>query len=180
MVPIPIIYSTISVLSNVIQRNNGFLRYYEIQQLPNFALASPVFLLSFSGIALYLRNHNFLSMQFLFPNYNTLGAPQNVNRARNTRKSEFSQFSEFSFLGDSRLFAFCAHLLFAALTALLVMNVQVATRFLFSQSPFLYWIMADLATNSARSPHWRRFLFVYCGIFIIAGTALFSNFLPWT
>jgi hypothetical protein len=40
-------------------RNQGFLRYFQAKQIPNFLLAAPMILLSATGIYSYLRYYDF-------------------------------------------------------------------------------------------------------------------------
>lgn len=60
--------------------------------------------------------------------------------------------------------------------ALLVMHVNVATRFLSACPPF-YWQAAEWAAAGG----WRaRLLWLWCFAYIALGCLLFPNFYPWT
>ena len=65
------------------------------------------------------------------------------------------------------------HWALLASTALLVMNVQVATRFL-SACPVLYWFTDSLR---GRARFWAHAFFL---TYALAGSVAFANFYPWT
>jgi len=87
------------------------------------------------------------------------------------------------------LVPFYLHWLFLFCTALTILHVQVATRFL-SATPPLYWFIADLLLKSRRSretyvlfrglapAHFG--LLAFCFTYMVVGVVLFSNFYPWT
>ncbi|NXU58920.1 PIGV mannosyltransferase, partial [Turnix velox] len=107
--------------------NVGFLRYFELKQIPNFLLALPITLLGLGAACTYAGANPRHCL--------TLGLER--------RKSEEE---------DKPRTGFCCHAVFVYMvhaTILLVfgffcMHVQVLTRFLCSSSPVLYWFSAHL------------------------------------
>ncbi|NXP00520.1 PIGV mannosyltransferase, partial [Certhia brachydactyla] len=107
--------------------NVGFLRYFELRQIPNFLLALPVTLLGSWAAWTYVSTNPRHCL--------TLGLER--------RKSEERGEARDGFCGPA-VFVYLVHA-----TALLVfgfscMHVQVLTRFLGSSSPILYWFPAHL------------------------------------
>ena len=68
------------------------------------------------------------------------------------------------------------HLALMTAAALLVMHVNVATRFL-SVSPALYWYVAAYLRRRGRPAAW---VWLWCLAFIALGCLMFPNFYPWT
>ena len=163
-------------------RGVGFLRYYEPKQIPNFLLAAPALGLAFYICFSYLGRNiaNLFNLRFIFdsPRKFTISLSPSSSSSRSFDLP--SKPSDTQWQNKPFLLAFVLHLLFLALTGLLIMHVQVSTRFLFSQSPLLYWFIADVFSNPRTNPIVRAALFLYHAVFIVVGTALFTNFLPWT
>ncbi|NWX29532.1 PIGV mannosyltransferase, partial [Notiomystis cincta] len=107
--------------------NVGFLRYFELKQIPNFLLALPVTLLCSWAAWTYVSTNPRHCL--------TLG----LERSRSEERGKETD----GFCGPAA-FVYVVHA-----TALLVfgfscMHVQVLTRFLGSSSPILYWFPAHL------------------------------------
>ena len=66
-----------------------------------------------------------------------------------------------------------------SLFALLVSNVQVATRLVAASCPPFYWHMATLL-DDPRAPRVSRLICAYVLGYAVCGTALHANFFPWT
>lgn len=127
--------------------NQGFLKYFQVKQLPNFALAAPVFAVSFSAVAVYwLRNY---------------------------KAKELTHLGFFS--SDS--IPFIGYLFAESAIALLFMHVQVATRFISSSSPALYWWLAHV---SHQIPKLKTITLCYLLVYFVVGPLMFTNFYPWT
>lgn len=178
--------------------NVGFLRYYEMKQIPNFLLALPVFLIVFHGASRYVRVHKAAVLYLGF-------------RDGTGSSGESSSF-------PISALAYVAHCCVLAAFAALVVHVQVATRLLYSSSPVPYWfsawIVADAVgetvqglvpkklrgkaksyyaeTAGDRNSRWKTFLFsrdfhgpallvkYYYLSYFFFGTLMFSNYFPWT
>lgn len=138
------------------QRNVGFLKYYEIKQIPNFILALPVLLLTFCGLWKYFT--------FDIKRLYTLGI-RNQNL-----KITHPYFS-------SCLTLFMFHWLLLALISVFFVHIQVSTRFIFSQCISIYWYMAYLVMKNYK---FRYIIVFYMFIYNILGIILFPTFYPWT
>ena len=104
-------------------RNNGFLKYYTIGQLPNFLLAFPVWTISASAIFDYAR----ADLKLFF----TLGFRAQVVKTQHT-------------FFNARLLPFVYLSLFLLVYCSFWMHIQVIIRF-FTWNPVNYWYLAYLA-----------------------------------
>ncbi|XP_059621069.1 GPI mannosyltransferase 2 [Phlebotomus argentipes] len=179
----------------------GFLRYYELKQLPNFLLAMPVVIVICSKFLHYVRHHRSYATR--------LGIFVSDALLKTMRRT------------DVEIFVFVMHATLLTLFCVLFIHVQVTTRMLASASPILYWTVAetfryvrsttpqDVARQSIHSKlsgsvhnideetdmidlafleHcWSeesnvsgRYLVVWFFFYFYAGTILFSNNFPWT
>ncbi|XP_008146254.2 GPI mannosyltransferase 2 isoform X1 [Eptesicus fuscus] len=121
---LPLIYSYIQD----IYWNVGFLRYYELKQVPNFLLAAPVAILVTWGTWTYVTTHPWLCL--------TLGMRRN-------KSDETREKPDPGFLSP-RVFVYLVHAAALLLFGSLCMHVQVLTRFLGSSTPIVYWFPAYL------------------------------------
>lgn len=135
----------------------GLFNYYTFKQLPNFLLALPMIIISFTGIISYISND---LKRFL-----TLG----LITTPNSKQPFYSP----------KVTVFIFHWLFILITALTVLHVQVTTRFIASQCiPFYWWTATILSTTQSKYQHNTLLLYLYS--YIMIGTSLYTNFLPWT
>ncbi|XP_055541785.1 GPI mannosyltransferase 2 [Wyeomyia smithii] len=180
--------------------NVGFMKYYELKQLPNFLLALPVIYLIISNAYKYVQeNWDYCSRLGLF---------QATNRKQVKHMKNY----------DRLAFVFIAHGIFLTLFSVFFVHVQVTTRMVASSSPLLYWFAADYFTSDRafirrqvirklskqvqdgtepcthietyvelsevldwKSMNWKqKAIILYFAGYAIVGTILFSNFLPWT
>ncbi|XP_010159197.1 PREDICTED: GPI mannosyltransferase 2 [Eurypyga helias] len=119
----PVVYSYIQD----IYWNVGFLRYFELRQLPNFLLALPVTLLGSWAAWTYI---------IADPRYClTLGLER--------RKSEEEGKPRAGFCCPA-VFVYVVHATVLLAFGFFCVHVQVLTRFLGSSSPILYWFSAHL------------------------------------
>lgn len=132
--------------------NVGFLRYFELKQIPNFLLAAPTLGLSLLGCYKYIMDewHRGFFLGLLPDESKTRG-----------------------FYNDL-VAPFVYQWAFMALYAFFMMYVQVATRFLSACPPF-YWFAAHLMTRKESKFVWFWFL-SFAGL----GSLAFPNFYPWT
>ena len=131
--------------------NVGFLRYYTPEQIPNFILASPVL-----GTSLYALYHYVKTLRI------KAMAAEGV-----TKGGVYGTRARPHVVVWGSM----------ALIALLVMHVQVATRFL-SVCPALYW--AVVSEGKSRGADVQRWTCVYAVTFSLLGALMFPTFYPWT
>ncbi|KAJ2717939.1 ER membrane glycoprotein subunit of the GPI transamidase complex-like protein, partial [Coemansia sp. Benny D115] len=150
----------------------GFLRYYTLQQLPNFLLAAPMVALSAAGLCAYAAHD---PLMFATLGWRRAGAAPAAGASAGTA------FFGAELLPHVYLWAL---LLGVATTA---MHVQVVTRF-FSSVPAVFWfaahLVADRSGGAAQGgpPGWRRWrrraVVGFFAAYGLAGVVLFSNFFP--
>ncbi|KAM7100257.1 GPI mannosyltransferase 2 isoform 3-T8 [Molossus nigricans] len=194
---LPLIYNYVQD----IYWNVGFLRYYELKQVPNFLLAAPVAILVAWATWTYVTTHPWLCL--------TLGMRRNKN-------NETLEKPDPGFLSP-RVFVYLVHAAALLLFGTLCMHVQVLTRFLGSSTPIVYWFPAHLLQDqepllrsletvpwkppSGNSPpgqkiprnsimgllyNWKtcslvtRCVLGYFLTYWLLGLLLHCNFLPWT
>ncbi|NWR02972.1 PIGV mannosyltransferase, partial [Paradoxornis webbianus] len=107
--------------------NVGFLRYFELRQIPNFLLALPVTLLGSWAAWTYVSTDPRHCL--------TLGLER--------RKSEERGKARDGFCGPAA-FVYVVHATALLVFGFFCMHVQVLTRFLGCSSPVLYWFAAHL------------------------------------
>ncbi|KAM9687047.1 GPI mannosyltransferase 2 [Trichechus inunguis] len=181
--------------------NVGFLRYYELRQVPNFLLAAPVAILVAWATWIYVTTHPWLCL--------TLGLQRNKN-------NKTLEKPDPGFLSP-QVFVYLVHAAVLLLFGGLCMHVQVLTRFLCSSTPIVYWFPAHLLQNQEpllrtletvpwkplagdsppgqkvpRNPirellyNWKtcspvtRYILGYFLTYWLLGLLLHCNFLPWT
>jgi len=197
--------------------NVGFLRYYEAKQIPNFLLAAPALAVSASAgrswWTAFRSNTNARKRDENEPtDYSYAGArrrggsaadggkfpDKNASSLKKKRKRNViaygSERDYFGMLSPSvrpYLFEWAV----MSVVALLVMHVQVTTRFL-SVTPGIYWFLAKRGfaeaereaacerkrkkTGKRRESVWRRAVTTYSISFFMLGALLFPTFYPWT
>ncbi|MBN3310893.1 PIGV mannosyltransferase, partial [Amia calva] len=126
--PFPVLYSYIQD----VYWDVGFLRYFQLKQLPNFLLALPVTVLGGTAAWQYFRADPWLCLQL-----GLLGEPlRKRGRAEGDRPAAGFR--------HPRVFVYVVHASVLLVFGGLWMHVQVLTRFLASSSPVLYWYCAHL------------------------------------
>lgn len=101
--------------------NVGFLRYYELRQIPNFILAFPILSFLLWHCVKYLRNFTL----------NILPQRPFLDVVR-----------------EYKCLPFVLHSLFLTVFCILYTNIQISTRLLCSATPCLYWFAADYMPKS--------------------------------
>ncbi|KAI9506725.1 GPI mannosyltransferase 2 [Coemansia spiralis] len=143
----------------------GFLRYYTVNQIPNFVLAAPMAVLSVAGLWTYTTWDPLRIV--------TLGMQRRTEVQNSTRQALLRS----AYFGDGLL----PHMyLWALLLAVAVttMHVQMVARF-FSSVPAVFWFAAHVVVgDKQRQKYWRRMVVGYFAGYGLAGVVLFSNFFP--
>jgi GPI mannosyltransferase 2 len=155
--------------------NVGFLRYYEVKQIPNFLLALPIVLIILVNSFKYFRRYPGFCLRLgIFDNKRTVP------------------------LADQNQFVFIVHAVALTIFSVLCVHVQVTTRLLSSSNPMLYFFCASyFMTNNAQHKKdddvkenyafdlkrlnlAQKFIVYYFLGYYAVGTVMFSNNLPWT
>ena len=146
----PLIYSYVQAK----YWNVGFLKYFTLKQLPNFAIALPTITISSMAIVDYVA--------FDFQRFLTLGASE-------------GKPSKKAFYSDRILphIYLTMVMLFMAVTS---MHVQVIVRF-FTCVPVLYWWLGTSVAYKTHTKIIKCYTF-YALAYASAGIVLFSKFLP--
>ncbi|KAJ2777996.1 ER membrane glycoprotein subunit of the GPI transamidase complex-like protein [Coemansia linderi] len=161
--PRPYCHSALSTVYGFVQAEYwdvGFLKYYTVQQLPNFALAAPMVALSLAGLYTYAA-------------YDPLRVATLGWRQRRAVADGKVPLAAAFFRPELLPHVYLWALLLAVATT--TMHVQVVTRF-FSSVPVVFWFAAHAATGGG---WWQQRAVVGCFVaYGLAGVVLFSNFFP--
>ncbi|KAF9963204.1 hypothetical protein BGZ70_007572 [Mortierella alpina] len=136
--------------------NVGFMRYYEVKQIPNFLMAAPMVILSASGIACYAR---YDPRRML-----TLGRLSSVSQ---TSVPSFMSLATYPYI------VLWAVLLMSSITT---MHIQIITR-AFSCMPPVYWYAAHQFETQAKGG-WTKTVTTFFVMYGLIGIVLFANFFP--
>lgn len=142
--------------------NVGFLKYYQLKQIPNFILATPIVLCYFKRIIEYVWQQ-------------TQACIKVAKRA-----------DKFKVLINDSMLVYIVHATFLLIFCLLYVHVQVTTRILAASSPCLYWFSQSAIPKRLNNEYlnnlgtFQNFVIIWFLFYIFVGTILFSNFLPWT
>ncbi|CAG00037.1 unnamed protein product, partial [Tetraodon nigroviridis] len=136
MRPLPILYSHIQD----VYWDVGFLRYFELKQIPNFLLALPMATLGIMAAYAYLQANPELCLR--------LGLWE-TGANRGLDKPTPGLF-------NPKVFVYVVHSTVLLVFGTLCMHVQVLTRFLASSSPVPFWISAHLLLLNEPLLHRRR------------------------
>ena len=138
----------------------GFLRYWQLKQIPNFLLAAPSLILTAAGVS-YLLIDFFKELQ------------------KGSKKPIKLWISTYLALLRCPLFPHAIHWGFLAIYVFFCANVQISTRLLASACPVFHWFLASIVFD--RNQYcFRPFLKLYIGIYNLLGVIMHVNFLPWT
>ncbi|KAF8938067.1 hypothetical protein BGZ58_001645 [Dissophora ornata] len=160
--PRPWCSSTVPLIYTFVQDfywNVGFLRYYEIKQIPNFLMAAPMITLSVSGIYYYAV--------YDLPRMMTLGR-SSTTAPGNRSTPPFLSLASFPHI------VLWTALLWSAITT---MHIQIITR-AFSCLPTVYWFAAHQFEKDALGAGWTRTVSTFFVMYGLIGIILFANFFP--
>lgn len=136
MRPLPMLYSHIQD----VYWDVGFLRYFELKQIPNFILALPMASLGIMAAYAYLQANPELCLR--------LGLWE-TNENKGLDKPIPGFF-------NPRVFVYVVHATVLLVFGTLCMHVQVLTRFMASSSPVPFWISAHLLLLNEPLLHRRK------------------------
>ncbi|KAK4286886.1 hypothetical protein Pmani_040027 [Petrolisthes manimaculis] len=141
----------------------GFLRYYEVKQVPNFVLALPVVMLIICHAALYMVDNPQVCWGLGIHTSkweHTNGHPRREGggggRARRQQQQQQQHQQQHSWpdkgINSWRVFSYTAHSLVLCAFCVLCIHVQVTTRLLCSSCPVVYWFAAHLLSDQPKTP----------------------------
>ncbi|KAF9426659.1 hypothetical protein BGZ94_006215 [Podila epigama] len=135
--------------------NVGFLRYYEVKQIPNFLMAAPMIILSACGIYSYIMYDTRRAL--------SLGRDSKLDtRGRGTPP----------FMSQA-IFPYIVLWAFLLVTNITTMHIQIITR-AFSCMPPVYWF----AAHQFRDQGYARSVTTFFVMYGLVGIVLFANFFP--
>lgn len=173
--PNHISWSNFEIYSKLQQKywNAGFLRFYQVKQIPNFLLAIPIVVISMHTIScgkLYLPPNYYKSSKYYFVKI--------IKFCNLEKYSKFSSQMLIDILDRILIDPFSLHMIILLFVGLLFAHVQILTRLICSSCPLIYVGMADIFI---RGGYFRkRLLIAYLLVYYIGGTILHVNFYPWT
>ncbi|KMT14356.1 hypothetical protein BVRB_4g071360 [Beta vulgaris subsp. vulgaris] len=188
----------------------GFLKYFQLKQLPNFLLASPVLSLAFFSIHSYLKAdpENFCSLGFgatlkrknaaalLFSegeepvrdDYHYAAKQEAINLQQ--RQKPITRDTHVCPTTEDQVSVKSGYYSANVLPFIYHLSFMAATAFFvmhvqvatrfLSASPPLYWFASYLMTSAGKSRKWARLVWAYAASYILLGSLLFSNFYPFT
>ncbi|KAG0002533.1 hypothetical protein BGZ79_002811 [Entomortierella chlamydospora] len=160
--PRPWCNSTVPMIYTFVQDfywNVGFLRYYEIKQIPNFLMAAPMITLCASGIVYYTL--------YDLPRAISLGRSATPVPS-NGSTPPFMSTKTFPYI------VLWTALLFSAVTT---MHIQIITR-AFSCLPPVYWFAAHQFEGKVLGAGWTKSVSTFFVMYGLVGIVLFANFFP--
>ncbi|KAI5106371.1 GPI mannosyltransferase 2 [Silurus meridionalis] len=122
--PVPVLYSYIQD----VYWDVGFLRYFQLKQIPNFLLAFPVAALGALASYLYIRAN---------PRFCLCLGMGEMGKEKREGKPPTGLYCP-------KVFVYIVHCSVLLTFGIFCMHVQVLTRFLASSTPVIYWISGHL------------------------------------
>ncbi|KAG0203878.1 hypothetical protein BGX28_003978 [Mortierella sp. GBA30] len=138
--------------------NVGFMRYYELKQIPNFLMAAPMIVLSASGIVYYA----------LYDPRRTLSLGRLSSAVQEKSTPPFMRLAAYPYI------VLWAALLLSNITT---MHIQIITR-AFSCLPPVYWFAAHQFEIHAPGAGWTKTISTFFVMYGLIGIILFANFFP--
>ena len=153
--------------------NVGLFKYWTFAQLPQFILATPMFLAAVLALKDFW-NLIYAELQLqhasgVFKSSESYPLP--LERACMMNKIQNLLY----IMLRSQLTPFLVTLGFLSLSCLLMMHVQIVTRLLGASCPAVYWVLAQPARR-----HLLPWVVGTSVVYLVVGSILFSTFYPWT
>ncbi|KAG7372340.1 mannosyltransferase PIG-V [Nitzschia inconspicua] len=160
--------------------NVGLFRYYQWKQIPNFALAAPILLLSIGGamkwihwslVTEYGKGKVTWRLRTIVLDWPLHALSVSVDPVRNKSNGVVMQLLE-----NPLLLGHYAILAILGLVGLVIAHIQISTRMICSSSPAIIWFL----TYCMLHPKHGNFVWYYAVLYMLLGIILHVNFLPWT
>ena len=167
--------------------NVGLFRYYELKQIPNFILALPVLVLSFTAAILWIK-HSW--------NRHAKGRIRGIQdvfrwsylafAASSSDYQKQKEVDNSNLLLGPKFLSYYAILFGFALVGTFLAHVQISTRLICSSCPAFYWFVANMTFNDNQSDAKRKrerlqaLIYFYFALYNILGAIMHVNWLPWT
>ena len=151
--------------------NQGFMKYWRVEEIPNFLLCAPCCIISLLIGCIYLKNylmrHPFLYTLLRFK------PSENIQINQLNDKKEPKEFMK-----QNHALVFVVHLLAFIIIGLFCFHAQTLTRFV-SACPAFYWGIVWI-TEQKSFGILRFAVLFYCLFFTFFGELMFASFYPWT
>jgi phosphatidylinositol glycan class V len=156
----------------------GFLKYYQLKQIPNFLLALPIIIISIYTIYFYFFQDSFSNKSEIYSNKKTV-LTTILNNCQSKSETETNKetliflnkiyFQErgikilkknkfIYFLLNSKVLPHIIHLLCVLFVGLFFANVQITTRLICSSCPIIYIGMGNIFLNDSKYKNYYDFL----------------------
>ncbi|CAH0399485.1 unnamed protein product [Chilo suppressalis] len=134
----------------------GFLKYYQLKQIPNFTLAAPILFIILNNCFSYIRSNLQLCAR--------LGIRSHIYSYGHRMSYKPKQICKGFGANDPILFVYIVHIMFLAIFCIVFVHIQVTTRLLASASPILYWMCSSkinvgptpMTDQNSINEHFRR------------------------
>ena len=151
----------------------GPFAYYEVKQIPNFLLACPAIGLSFGAAASYVKRvHHRPECHGKYPLIDRMTAFMGLNNREDSLDLPLVGYH------SHRVAVYVWYMMALTLFGMVVMHIQVVTRFLCASSPPLYWFVASRIQK--KKTFQTNAILLYFSVFVVMGSIVFSTFYPWT
>lgn len=179
--------------------NVGFLRYYELKQLPNFVLAFPVLSLAVMAAICWIgrslshymtllptgkesRPKHYFAELFDWAIFALKESASlevdNINSTEEVQEGDTPSVKVERALSSPHMLSHYAVLAGFCFVGTTIAHIQISTRLICSSCPALYWFLASLCFAGGGNVVWQ--IQLYFIIFNFLGVVLHPNFLPWT
>lgn len=146
--------------------NVGFLRHYQLKQIPNFLLALPI---------TYVACYTLAYSHRIFGHERQAEKLQAAWRNMLLFRTALSVMEYVKLQLQRPEMPYLVHLAVLLVVGTLFAHVQITTRLICAASPIIYVGMANMVMQSGH-----RWMYLYVGLYNIVGILLHCNYYPWT
>ncbi len=138
--------------------NQGFLKYWNVREIPNFLLCAPAVFFTLVPCCIYMKRY--------------------IQRHPLLKRGSKENVSQKMFMLQNDCLVYVVHVLVLVIFGLFCMHTQVITRFI-SACPAFYWGMLWFY-DQKKLGIFRYLPIVYCVFYTFFGGVMFASFYPWT